>query len=295
MSAGTESVPGRSGWQRVGLPEPATLRDARLQLHWAAQLAAAPGVSLAEPADDHGHMSLCWSSRHAALLGARVGPAGLAIGLAPADLALLLVDGHDSERARLALDGRTRLEALEWLDDTLGAALERDVALALPDHEMPAHPVAGDAGFSLAPGEAFAELSRWYANAYALLTPLRRHERDATPLRCWPHHFDIAFLSLLDGDAAGEEARSVNLGLSPGDGSVDEPYFYVTPWPAPDVRELPALEGGGVWQTEGWTGAVLTASRLLETGDADSQGTRVDAFLRSALRAGHGLLSSTAR
>jgi len=43
------------------------------------------------------------------------------------------------------------------------------------------------------------------------------------------------------------------VGLSPGDGSFDQPYFYALPWPAPADRELPRLDGGGTWQREGWS------------------------------------------
>jgi hypothetical protein len=289
---------GPVAWQPVGAPAPALLTDARLQLHHAAQLAAAPGVTLAPPADDFAHMSLSWSPPHAAMLGEPVGTAGLRVGLVPGALALFLLDGDGTERARLRLDRRTRQEALDWLEETLGAELDQHVALTPPEHELPAHAVAEDAPFALAtvdgPVGAFSELARWYANAHALLAPLREGERQTTPLRCWPHHFDIAFLSLLDGDAQAEDARSVNVGLSPGDAGIAEPYFYVTPWPAPDARSLPAPPDGGAWHTSGWTGAVLTASRLLEAGDAAGQAALAETFLRSALRAGHALLEAGA-
>ena len=62
------------------------------------------------------------------------------------------------------------------------------------------------------------------------------------------------------------------MGLSPGDGTFAEPYFYLLPWPSPP-GELPKLDGGH-WHTEGWTGAVLEASEFTS---GSSNGAQRDA------------------
>ena len=81
----------------------------------------------------------------------------------------------------------------------------------------------------------------------------------APTVRCWPHHFDLATLFALEaGDP--ETARSVGVGLSPGDGSYAEPYFYCTPWPAPE--NLPEPPGPLHWHTQGFTSLVCPASRV---------------------------------
>ena len=50
--------------------------------------------------------------------------------------------------------------------------------------------------------------------------------------RIWPHHFDLgALLPIGDG-------RAIGLGLSPGDGAYDEPYFYTSPYPVPPSDQL---------------------------------------------------------
>jgi hypothetical protein len=76
-----------------------------------------------------------------------------------------------------------------------------------------------------------------------------------------------------------EGERTIGAGLSPGDATVNEPYFYVTLWPCPNVNELPGLRIGH-WNTQGWTGAVLIAEELLTHAD---QGTLVNQFLRQAV------------
>ena len=77
-----------------------------------------------------------------------------------------------------------------------------------------------------------------------------------------------------------EEARSVGVGMTPGDGGYPEPYFYVTPWPYPNPEVLPRLATGS-WHTEGWTGAVLTGTEAL-AGEVEE---RTRAFLAEAVEA----------
>ncbi|HET6197153.1 MAG TPA: hypothetical protein VFE12_15430, partial [Acetobacteraceae bacterium] len=106
----------------------------------------------------------------------------------------------------------------------------------------------------------------------------------ASPIRCWPHHFDIAVL--LPGQRDGQ---TIGVGLSPGDASYGEPYWYVTPWPHPSVIGLPPLVAGGEWHAGEWVGAVLTASNM-EGLDAATQGGQVLAFLDTAIAAARAML-----
>ena len=99
---------------------------------------------------------------------------------------------------------------------------------------------------------AFAQLGAWYGNASLLLDAVVAATPDSAPVRCWPHHFDIATLQILDG------GRTVGAGFLGGDGQYREPYWYVTPYPYPNDRSsYPPLPRGGFWNTEGWFGAVL--------------------------------------
>ena len=75
--------------------------------------------------------------------------------------------------------------------------------------------------------------------------------------------------------------------MSPGDSSYPEPYYYVNPYPSPEDPELPRLSGGGQWHTEGWFGATLTATKLIEGGPESEQGQRTQRFRESAIEAGY--------
>ena len=145
--------------------------------------------------------------------------------------------------------------------------------------------------FSFDAPDAFAELERWYANAARVLRELREVE-GGSPVRCWPHHFDIATLIPLSGDSDPETARSIGVGMTPGDEYYAEPYWYVTPWPYPAEPSLQPLAGGGSWHTEKWLGAVLPGSRLVGGDPSTGQAQRLAGFLDSALRACRAMLAA---
>jgi hypothetical protein len=88
-------------------------------------------------------------------------------------------------------------------------------------------------------------------------------------------------LITLDGSSGSEEARSIGVGFCTGDGSYDQPYFYVTPWPYPDTENLPPLAAGAHWHREGWTGAVLTAEHVISVPTDEQEHTIRQALERS--------------
>lgn len=110
------------------------------------------------------------------------------------------------------------------------------------------------------------------------------------PLLLWPHNFDLAFLwfsgrKVADQDPANPEYadEQMNFGFEPGDAGIPEPYFYVTAYPKPIGFARSPLPAGATWQTEGWTGAVLSYAELLKH---DDPAGHLLAFLRSAHEAG---------
>jgi len=84
---------------------------------------------------------------------------------------------------------------------------------------------------------------------------------DAMPTlaRLWPEHFDIAL------DAEARPGVRINLGVSPGDGFVGEPYAYAGPWTA----DRPGADG--FWN------ASFGAARTLS--DLGNDPTAIAAFL----------------
>ena len=261
-------------WRTLGTVLPGQLSEARLQLHWAAQLVSAPGTSLLPAGADYAHTNLGWDSTLDVLAGRDVGAPPLRAALVFEGLELVVLDA-ERERSSMRLAGHTLDQALAWL----GRELCNDgSALALPVHEMPSHPVGDGGAFSDARTEERVELAAWFADACGLIRHMVADEPAASTVRCWPHHFDVASLITLDVGVGTEEARSIGVGFSPGDSSYDQPYFYVTPWPYPDTENLPPLAAGAHWHTTAWTGAVLAANRLISVPPGEQERTARNAI-----------------
>jgi hypothetical protein len=279
-----------SAWEKLGEPAPNALSDARLQLHHAAQIAASIGFTFVEPAEDDSHTNFEWVDALGALVTKpAVGDTPFQAGLQVGGLRLLLIDGKDGQTiySEYDLHGQTIEDAYGWLELIAerfrGAPSPKD--LVRSPNPIPDHAVAQGRPFSFAPKEAFHEIARWYGNCGRMLRKVQAETPKASPVRCWPHHFDIATLIQLAAAKGHASGRSIGVGMAPGDSSYPEPYLYVTPWPYPKNRPLPDLAGKGEWHTEGWLGAALTAPNLVAAGSAEAQAQRAGDFIASAIQA----------
>lgn len=265
--------------------DPTTLADARAVVHWASQLVSAAGSTLLPAQADFGHTSLGWEHGARALTGRSLGSDAaqpIRVGLRISTLALVVLRGSEVV-AQLALAGRTLEEGRAWLRDTLQEVLGHDVVeLRLPQHDMPEHAISSGAPFTCdGQDAALRELERWVANAHDVLERFVRDDEQASEVRLWPHHFDMASLVTLLPHDDPERAKSVNVGLSLGDGTYAEPYAYTSPWPRPTSRgEAPRLTYGK-WHEDGFFAGVLTGSELL-AGGRDGQAQRIESFFVQA-------------
>lgn len=244
-------------------PSPAPEPGARQAAHYATQLVAAAGVTLLEPDPSFHYSSTTFDPARRALVGAPL-PDGRQASLGLADLILSVGE------ASLPLLGRTPREAVAWLSEVLSETVR------LPAWDMPAGPTLAHPALEAKTAE-LERLAHWYAASFRVLDAFAPSEGEASPLRVWPHHFDLATLVTLEASDDPEQAKSVGLGMTPGDGGISAPYLYVTPWPYPEGRPTPALPSGR-WNTEGWYGAVLDA-------EAVSSDDQVAAFLAAAFGA----------
>ena len=274
-------------WQRLVRPRASDLADTRLQLHWAAQLVAAVGTTLAPAEADDSHTSLEWSDSHGGLLGQPTDSEPRLRALLRFDPPTLVLLADEREVEAWPLDGVPVAAAFELLQRAVGRCLAQpELRLSRPTHALPTHPIDPDGEARPFGGWtelALTELTRWYANGHRALSELARQDPRAGAVRCWPHHFDIA--TLLEIEREGDElTRTVGAGMTPGDSNYADAYWYVTAWPHPsdtdDLERYGPLAGGGIWHRNGWVGAVLTATAL-----RDPQAEVFAAFMTSALTA----------
>ena len=252
------------------------LSDARRQLHHAAQLATAFAISYLEHKPDDSHTNLEWVEAKSALASNELNGTRVLVGARS-----LTVDiGDDS----FPLIGRTMSEAREWMSEKLSIMGFDGSRFTLSRHyEIPAHPVGDGAPFDANSGD-LEQLSNSFSNAACLLGEYKSGNVNASEVRCWPHHFDIATLFTFPG------GKSVGAGMEPGDDYYDEPYFYVNMSPSPAVSALSdSLKGVGGWHTRGWIGAVLLTSSI--TDEFAGQETQVREFMSSAIEASTKLVN----
>lgn len=273
----------------LGTVAPEDLVQPRLLAHQAVQWPSRAARAALEPSPDDSHTNLGWDSRLDALVSQEIPTDGGAVrfGLRSADLTLICAQADGGTEA-LPLDGATNAAAAIWVASTLTALGLDPSGLDNPlPYELPPHAVSDGGTYEAAAhADGLAELSIWFDLANAVLGGIAGAYSGLEPgpstVRCWPHHFDLATLIRLDAEG-GEAARSVGVGMTPGDGGYAQPYFYVTPWPYPDAAALPPLGEPAFWHTQGWVGAVIEGTAVVETKDARSQEDLVRAALGNAV------------
>jgi len=265
----TSKPEGRSAhynWAGLGRVPPQGLVNARLLAHYALQWPArAARANLKHVADDS-HASFDWDGALAALVTQTIRtPAGdVRVGLRLSGLAILLVR-NGAILDVLQLNGKPEQVAGVWIDAKLQAlGLRPASGIKLP-YELPDHAVAHGARYDLYMQEReLGELARWFAGSAAALEDARERLADVrpgtTPVRCWPHHFDMATVANFAPNGSAEP-RSIGIGVSPGDEHYAQPYAYVSP--SPRFDRLPEPPKPGRWHTDGFFGAVATGDAIL--------------------------------
>lgn len=264
-----------------------------MQAHHALQWLARAARAYVPPQPDDGHTSLGWDP---VLGGFTTYPLkdGSWLSLKMIDLTLALHNGEAATPVQsFSLNGRADALVRQWLGEQLNARGFDPQALDTPSpYEIPAHAVAEGRPYDPAGlADALAELAAWFGNAALSLasiqTLLIERGCSSSPVRCWPHHFDIATLTALPAKSA-DSAKFIGAGLSPGDEYYDEPYFYVSVYPEPDPQLLPTLPMLGHWHDRDFIAAVATTPRILK---AKNQEAETDDFLRAAVGAAFKVLS----
>lgn len=251
-------------WQLLTFPELSDLSQTRAQFHQAIQNVAAVGRSFLPKCEDDENANLEWDFNLQRIAGRWVEAAiKFRSSISLRKFEVYLVNEKLETISSIAMQDIRQTDVMVWLEhelSKLGADFSK-INLAYP-YTIPEYPTAKKEAFHIDNMAAAQELSKLYHNTASLLKNIMKSEENASAIKCWPHHFDIAArITLLDtGDP--ETSRSINMGLSPGDKYYDEPYFYCSPWPYPtkNLIDLSALHAH--WHQNEWVGAVLPISQL---------------------------------
>ena len=162
----------------------------------------------------------------------------------------------------IVLDGASLAEVAEFV------GLSLDPGFSVGHDTPPFDPLEAlhvDAPATLAIGA-------WFAFGSSLLDVVvsARPDADVDRVRLWPEHFDLG----LSMDAT--PTARVNLGASPGDDEIDEPYLYLAPWGGARPEAVP----DGYWNAS--FGAALTYGEVAAAHDPTTAALR---FWRAGLEA----------
>ncbi len=289
----------QDAWRRIVRIDPEVWVDTTLTLHWAVQLVASVGQTFATPASDDSHRAMSWDPEKRAFVGAPFA-AGypFRIALRPGDLTLLLLDRTGADLASLPLAGERLEEAYQWIGVGVATYLGQPAPMVeRPEYDMPLHPIGDGASFPSDRQHELGVLGDLYHTAWQILHKLSESQGPPPKVLCWPHHFDIATLLVVEPGSDEQPAKTVGIGLSPmgGDGEAgrgtDLWYWYVSPWPYPPTEDLPAPPALGHWNVTGWTGLVLPADAVLDASPSMKRGV-VEGFLDDSIQIARDVLVS---
>ena len=280
-----------STWCKAGTIDPKMLGEARIQAHYATQWLARIARAFIDSEPDDSHYSLSWLSESHALCTQPLSN-GATFGLIISELSLFCIE-PDGTVSELSLDGKSDDEAGHWVKDQLEfLGFDSQLIDAPLPYTLAPHPLSDDGSYdTIDSAMALRELALWYDSAHDMISVIceemiKRSFR-TSPIRCWPHHFDMAALIPVDTDST-EVEPVIGVGMSPGDEYYGQPYYYVSPWPYLKPQALPDLPFVGHWHVKGFVGAVALGSRIIEL---DGREKALRSFLLEAISIGREKLA----
>jgi hypothetical protein len=267
---------------------------AKLQLHYAVQFIGAVGFNIGTPQPDESQMAFEWEPDQKLFVGKPIATSNpFRVAINPLSLEMLILNSNDLQTtAKFALVGNTKAAGLTWLRSQVadrGADVEQVDWINYERGDFPDHAIAHGAAFEPGFESELQQLVNYYELSNTILQKIVQADQYASAVNIWPHHFDLATLISFP-DRGDGESKSIGVGMSPGDDSFEQPYWYITPNPVPVSVTFPELPRRGFWHTKEWIGAVLTTSRLDPDQDLSQQGQQIEEFLTQGLEISRGLL-----
>ena len=261
------------------------LAEARKQIHQAAQLPSIAGRCLNPKDSADNYAALIYDKNNNRLTSQSLGDSGFRAALSISDFKLDIINEKGESLISFTLAAKTYDEAFKWLAEKISELGFDPSKLSknLP-YQIPAYPTSNDVPFNYTNTTYFAELQKYFFNAAYVLENTSKYEKNVSPVRCWPHHFDTAVLITIERNSDPEKSKTIGVGLSPGDESYNEPYFYISPWPYPENKKKLPILNHGHWHKEGWFGGVLTATEIIRYNDKSEQLKIAESFIEAGIR-----------
>jgi len=275
-------------WKELGNVPPTDLLEARLEAHHAVQWVARATRAYCKHESDDSHTSLSWDFNMQALMG-RALTSDLTLGLHLTDLTLLAQSSRGNES--YSLIDQTESEVGEWVADLVSRYDLDPLKLKEPGpYTLSSHRLDSGGVYGAAEKSGVEELAKYYHNTALLLDAIHVSYPEASPVRCWPHFFDIATLLTFEQKSTSDKA-TIGVGCSTGDATYSEPYFYVSLWPYPPKEKLPLVTSPAFWHLEGFTALIIRSDDLVSKIESEQQQSKVQDIIEQGVKESVELLT----
>ncbi len=252
-------------WKPMQQLDPEDIRQTKSMVHQAIQNVASVGrkFSPVHPRDFNSRM--IWVPALSRMAGSWVtGNTSFRSSLSLETFEVFLVDRKVNTLASFKLEGKTYPQLMIWLEEQIGKyGLDAsNLTLNLP-YKIPDHPVQQGDPFQISSKRALTEFSKFYHNTYVTLRKIKE-KHEGAEIYIWPNRFDISLEITLKETGDYETNTRIAYGMSPGDKTFENPYFYVSTWPNVDTEKCSKLSSNAIWMSEDWTGAVLLSKHIYE-------------------------------
>lgn len=267
-------------WNKLSDLSRNELTSGRKMIHQAVQLPALAGRCLNTADPDDKTAALHWLDDKKLLVSQLWEGNNHRASLSISELQIKILDKNNDTVSMFSINGKSYNDCFDLLQKQIdqlgygGERLSKDLPYKIPDYKF-----SDDSTFEDINKKALIELENYYSNANLVLNKIKG-KFNSSEILCWPHHFDIATSFTERGNSSREQSNSIGIGMSPGDESYNQPYFYVSPWPYPEKKEMLPAPGTGKWHTENWFGAVLTADKII---NSENQFNITTEFINSAI------------
>ncbi|SHJ07135.1 hypothetical protein [Pseudozobellia thermophila] len=230
-------------------------------IHLAAQYLATAGISFLDKKDDDSHTNLGFDAQKGFLETWPLNEEGNKIVLDYLQFSLHWVS-NDAVRTTLLLDGKTHGEIVNWLTElTKGLSPDRVYKYDL-HYDLPYDRITDDFVFSKPSQEQLGKMLGYRRIALHAMQNVVYAMNLSTPIRVWPHHFDIGgYETINSGKNIG-----VGFGMAIPDTMIDDFYLYASGYRGHegiDTSKFSALSNGE-WRNDGFKGAVLPMEKVDE-------------------------------
>lgn len=224
-------------------------------LHQAAQYLAAAGISFLEKKSDDSHTNVGWNKAENRMETHVFGDKNqLGVNLNTAKIEWL---NNGSVTSDIELNSKNHNEIVLWISDQ---AKQNNISQAYSysfHYELPYDEVTKDYTYSL-DSKDLLKISNELTKAQNTFEQFLAKQKLESPIRVWPHHFDLGIYAELES-----ENTFMGAGLAIPDSMVDDFYFYASGYKNGNgiVTKNFGEMKVGEWRSD-WNGATLASTNI---------------------------------